>query len=162
MYSLGCCAYEMLVGASPFDSPTAQVVMARHSLEQVPSMVIARQGIPEHVEATVMRALAKSPADRFRTAAEFADALNERITVRMPRMSGAVQQIAAPPRRALARSRAARRPGFWPLARSLSSPGRTDRTTHRMRPAMKRTRAAWQSRTSKTEVAGASAISPMV
>jgi len=98
IYSLGCCAYEMLVGAPPFAGPTAQVVMARHSLEQVPSMVIARQGIPEHVEATVMRALAKSPADRFRSAAEFADALNERITVRMPRMSGAVQQIAPPSR----------------------------------------------------------------
>jgi len=42
IYSLGCCAYEMLVGAPPFAGPTAQVVMARHSLEQVPSMVIAR------------------------------------------------------------------------------------------------------------------------
>ena len=99
LYSLACCTYEMLVGAPPFAGPTAQVVIARHSLEQVPSLVIARQGIPEHVEATVMRGLAKAPADRFRTTAEFADALNARIAVTMPRLSGAVQPIRESSRR---------------------------------------------------------------
>ena len=101
LYSLACCTYEMLVGAPPFAGPTAQVVIARHSLEQVPSLVIARQGIPEHVEATVMRGLAKAPADRFRTTAEFADALNARIAVTMPRLSGAVQPIRESSRRSV-------------------------------------------------------------
>jgi len=90
IYSLGCVTYEMLIGAPPFAGPTAQVVLARHSLEQVPSLFIARQGIPEHVEATVMRALSKAPADRFSTAAAFADALNARIAVTMPRLSRVV------------------------------------------------------------------------
>ncbi|HEY6828093.1 MAG TPA: serine/threonine-protein kinase, partial [Gemmatimonadaceae bacterium] len=99
LYSLACCTYEMLVGSPPFAGPTAQVVIARHSLEQVPSLVIARQGIPEHVEASVMRGLAKAPADRFRTTAEYADALNARISVTMPRISGPVQPVRQPPTR---------------------------------------------------------------
>jgi serine/threonine-protein kinase len=94
VYSLGCCVYEMLAGSPPFTGPTAQVITARHSLEQVPSLFIARRGVPEQVEATVMRALAKAPADRFRTAAEFADALNGRISVSMPRTSGGTRAVA--------------------------------------------------------------------
>jgi len=107
IYSLGCCVYEMLVGAPPFAGPTAQVIIARHSLEQVPSLYIARQGIPEHVEASVMKALSKAPADRFRTAAEFSEALNARIAVTMPRMSGAIQRVPAPPRSSVIVRRAA-------------------------------------------------------
>lgn len=87
IYSLGCCMYEMLAGSPPFTGSTAQVIIARHTLEQAPSLLIARQGVPEHVEATVMRALAKAPADRFRSAEDFADALSGRIAVTMPRMS---------------------------------------------------------------------------
>jgi serine/threonine-protein kinase len=89
IYSLGCCVYEMLAGSPPFTGPTAQVLIARHTLEQAPPLQIARQTIPDHVAATVMRALAKSPADRFKTAGEFADGLSGRITVTMPRISGA-------------------------------------------------------------------------
>src|SRR5262245_13715212 len=97
IYSLGCCLYEMLAGTPPFTGPTAQVVIARHTLEQAPSLVIARQSVPEHVEATVMRALAKSPADRFRTASDFADALNGRTVVTMPRISGVSVAVGSPP-----------------------------------------------------------------
>ena len=89
IYSLGCCVYEMLAGSPPFTGPTAQVLIARHTLEQAPPLQIARQTIPDHVAATVMRALAKSPADRFKTAAQFADGLTGKITVTMPRVSGA-------------------------------------------------------------------------
>ena len=99
IYSLGCCVYEMLAGSPPFTGPTAQVLIARHTLEQAPPLHIARQTIPEHVAATVMRALAKSPADRFKTAAEFADGLTGKITVKMPRVTGvgaAYQEIPSP------------------------------------------------------------------
>jgi serine/threonine-protein kinase len=99
IYSLGCCLYEMLAGTPPFNGPTAQVIAARHSLEEVPSLVVARRGVPEHVEATVLRALAKSPADRFRTAAEFASALSGRVSVSMPRTSRSMAAVGAPPAR---------------------------------------------------------------
>jgi len=97
IYALGCCLYEMLAGVPPFVGPSAQVVIARHTLEQAPPLHVARPGVPEQVEATVLRALAKSPADRFRTAADFAAALSGRVAVTMPRMSGA--GISAAPRR---------------------------------------------------------------
>ena len=77
MYSLACVLYEMLVGQPPFTGPNAQAVMARHSMSEVPSMQIVRATIPDEVEDVVQRALAKSPADRFATVAEFAAELEE-------------------------------------------------------------------------------------
>ena len=75
IYSLACVLYEMLAGQPPFTGPNAQSIMARHTMEQVPSLTIVRQSVPEHVEEAVFRALAKTPADRFATAEEFIEAL---------------------------------------------------------------------------------------
>ncbi|HMG11780.1 MAG TPA: serine/threonine-protein kinase, partial [Gemmatimonadaceae bacterium] len=76
IYSLGCVLYEMLAGSPPFTGRTTQALIARHSLDAVPSLTIVRQTIPEEVEDVVLCALAKVPADRFSTAGEFAAALN--------------------------------------------------------------------------------------
>jgi TolB-like protein len=76
IYSLGCVLYEMLAGSPPFTGRTTQALIARHSLDAVPSLSIVRQTIPEDVEDVVMCALAKVPADRFATAGDFANALN--------------------------------------------------------------------------------------
>jgi serine/threonine-protein kinase len=75
IYSLGCVLYEMLAGSQPFTGPTAQAIIARHALAEVPSLTIVRETIPDEVEDAVLRAMAKVPADRFATAAEFARAL---------------------------------------------------------------------------------------
>src|SRR2546422_33101 len=74
-YSLASVVYEMLVGEPPFTGPTAQAVMARHSLDAVSPPSIVRASIPDAVEDALLRALAKTPADRFPTAALFAEAL---------------------------------------------------------------------------------------
>jgi len=74
-YSLACVVYEMLVGQPPFTGPTPQAVMARHSLDMVSPPSIVRATIPDAVEAAILRALAKLPADRFPTTALFAEAL---------------------------------------------------------------------------------------
>jgi eukaryotic-like serine/threonine-protein kinase len=77
IYSLGCVVHEMLVGEPPFTGPSAQAVMARQSLEAVRSLRVVRPTIPRPVEAAVLKALAKTPADRWATAIQFADALEE-------------------------------------------------------------------------------------
>src|SRR5690349_16350302 len=74
-YSLGCVAYEMLVGQPPFQGPSAMAILARHSMEAVPSLQVVRHSIPDEVEEAIMRSLEKTPADRFPTVKEFADAL---------------------------------------------------------------------------------------
>ncbi len=76
-YSLGCVLYELLVGQPPFDGPNAMAVLARHSLEQVPSMQVVRNSIPDAVEDATFRALEKTPADRYPSMKEFAEALGE-------------------------------------------------------------------------------------
>jgi serine/threonine-protein kinase len=75
VYSLGCVLYEMLVGQPPFTGPTPQAVMARHSMDHVPPPHIVRQSVTEELEQIVYCALEKSPADRFHTAEDFAQAL---------------------------------------------------------------------------------------
>ena len=75
VYSLACVLYEMLAGQPPFTGASAQAVMARHSMEQVPQLSIVRSSVPEHIEDAIVRALAKTRADRFPSAADFAAAL---------------------------------------------------------------------------------------
>jgi serine/threonine-protein kinase len=77
VYALGVVLYEMLAGMPPFTGPNAQAIMARHTMEQVPELAIVRQSVPDHVEDAIYRALAKTPADRFTTALEFAEALRK-------------------------------------------------------------------------------------
>jgi serine/threonine-protein kinase len=75
LYALGCVLYEMLTGEPPFTGPTAQAIIARVMTEEPRSLTLQRKTIPPHVEAAVITALAKLPADRFGTAAQFAEAL---------------------------------------------------------------------------------------
>jgi serine/threonine-protein kinase len=75
IYSLGCVLYEMLVGQIPFTGPTPMAIMARHAMDQITPPHIMRDMIPEELEGIIYVAMAKTPADRFRTAHEFAEAL---------------------------------------------------------------------------------------
>jgi len=77
IYSLGIVLYEMLAGEPPFTAPTAQAMIARRMLESPRPLRDVRETVPEGVAGAAARALAKSPADRFATAAEFARALDE-------------------------------------------------------------------------------------
>ncbi len=78
VFSLGCVAYEMLSGDPPFNGSTAQAVVARVMTEDPRPLTVQRRSIPAPVEAAVLTALEKLPADRFATAAQFAAAITAR------------------------------------------------------------------------------------
>ena len=75
IYSLGCVLYEMIGGEPPYTGPTTQAIIARHSMEQIPTLSIIRPATPPGVERAIAKTLAKNPADRFRTAEQLRDAL---------------------------------------------------------------------------------------
>ena len=75
IYALGCVMFEMLAGEPPFTGPTAQAIVARVVTAPAPPVRSKRDTVPEHVDDAIRVALQKTPADRFRSAAEFAAAL---------------------------------------------------------------------------------------
>jgi serine/threonine protein kinase len=78
IYSLGVVLYEMLVGAPPFSGDTAMAVAYRHVHENPPLPSSKNPDVPPALDAVVMRALAKNPANRYATAGEFREDL-ERV-----------------------------------------------------------------------------------
>jgi serine/threonine protein kinase/tetratricopeptide (TPR) repeat protein len=81
IYSLGCVLFEMLVGQPPFRGSTVTAVIANRLSTPVPSPRAFRELVPDAVDAAVKRAMATLPADRFSTAAQFAEALSTPATV---------------------------------------------------------------------------------
>jgi len=75
IYSLGAVTYEMLAGEPPVTGPNPRAILAKLLTERPTSLRVVRDGVPESVEAAVMRALARTPSDRFGTAKEYADSL---------------------------------------------------------------------------------------
>jgi tetratricopeptide (TPR) repeat protein/TolB-like protein len=75
VYALGCVLYEMLAGEPPYTGPTAQAITAKRLRDPVPSARRLREDLPEPVDAAIRKALAKTPPDRYASAAEFAEAL---------------------------------------------------------------------------------------
>ena len=75
VYSLGCVAYEMLTGERAFAGASVQAVIARKlGGEPASPRSIARE-LPDDVERVVLKAMARSPDDRYPTVRQFADAL---------------------------------------------------------------------------------------
>ncbi len=75
IFSLAAVTYEMLAGEPPFNGPTVQAIIAKLVTQRPTSLRVLRDVVTPALDAAVMRGLATSPADRFATAREFADAL---------------------------------------------------------------------------------------
>ncbi len=75
VYALACVLYEMLTGDPPFTGSSAQAIVAKVLTEKPASVRRFRDTVPPAVDAALMTALAKLPADRFATTAAFAAAL---------------------------------------------------------------------------------------
>jgi eukaryotic-like serine/threonine-protein kinase len=81
VYSLGAVLYEMLTGEPPYTGPSAQAIMAKRFSDPIPRVRRVRPAVPETVDQSVLKALAPMPADRFATAAEFAEAVTGPVAV---------------------------------------------------------------------------------
>ncbi|HUR93387.1 MAG TPA: protein kinase [Gemmatimonadales bacterium] len=85
VYSLACVLYELLAGEPPHTGDSARVVIAKRFTEPVPRVRRLRPTVPPAVEQALMKALALDPAERFPTAAAFADALASPADAGAPR-----------------------------------------------------------------------------
>ena len=70
-YSLGVVGFELLAGERPFAAPSTTVEAARHVTDPVPSIHGMKAELPPTLDGVFRRVLAKDPAARYSTAAEF-------------------------------------------------------------------------------------------
>ena len=75
LYSAGVMLYELTVGKRPFDADSDYGLMSAHIHQIPPRPVELRPDLPLWLSRAIMKALEKDPADRFRTATDFRDAL---------------------------------------------------------------------------------------
>ncbi len=81
IYSLGIMLYEFIVGDVPFSADTPVAIIFKHISQPLPLPRTSRPDTPDVVEAVILRALAKSPEDRFQSAADMAKALQEAVII---------------------------------------------------------------------------------
>jgi tetratricopeptide (TPR) repeat protein len=97
IYSLACVVHELLAGQPPFTGTTAEAIVMQH-LSVAPRPVSElRPTTPPAATAAILKALAKSPADRYSKASEFADALAGAAAVASTTAAHAVATPDAPP-----------------------------------------------------------------
>jgi serine/threonine-protein kinase len=93
VYSVGCVLYEMLVGEPPHTGKTAQSVLAKILTEDPRSVTEMRRTVPESVAAVVAKALERLPADRFESAEQFVQALDDPTYSYASRATGATPPV---------------------------------------------------------------------
>jgi eukaryotic-like serine/threonine-protein kinase len=92
LYAFAVAAFELLVGERPFTATHIAAQLRQHA-ELPPPRASARNAtLPPALDAVLMRGMAKRPEDRWRTATEFADAVEQAMS---KRPAGGVQP--APP-----------------------------------------------------------------
>lgn len=81
VYSLACVIYEALTGKAPLCARTAFETMNRHLSAMPAPLATVRADLhwPDKLEATLSRAYAKKPKDRYQSMAEFQTALKKII-----------------------------------------------------------------------------------
>lgn len=77
IYSLGATFYQMLTGSTPFQGDSDYEIMTKQLNEPPPPLRDLRGDLPPALEAIVLKALAKKQADRYQTADEMAQAIED-------------------------------------------------------------------------------------
>ncbi|MFT3893483.1 MAG: serine/threonine-protein kinase [Anaerolineales bacterium] len=79
IYSLGIILYEMVTGRVPYTAETPVAIVFKHIQDPLPSARKLNPSLPKSVETVLLKALAKSPEDRYQTADEFVRAIQRAI-----------------------------------------------------------------------------------
>ncbi|HLQ63165.1 MAG TPA: protein kinase, partial [bacterium] len=70
LYALGAVLFEMVTGQLPFDGDTPIAIALAHIHKTPPAPSSLVSGLPDRVEGIILRAMMKSPTDRYRSAGE--------------------------------------------------------------------------------------------
>jgi len=97
IYSLGIVLYEMLTGRVPFEAETPMAVVIKHITDPLPLPRSINPDLPDAIERVVLKALAKSPDDRFGSTTEMADALASVVSAGAPPAPETAEPALAPP-----------------------------------------------------------------
>src|SRR5262245_40085799 len=95
IYALGVMLYEMLTGRPPFVADNYTALAHSHIYEMVPPPSRINPRISPAVQSVVLKALEKSPADRFQKATEMATALDQAVAAQIP-VAAPVKRTAPP------------------------------------------------------------------
>lgn len=109
-YALGVLAWELLTGRRPFGGDTPAAEAAAHVHADVPPIASQHEGLPEKLDGVFGRALAKDPAARYPSAAEFVAALRDAVHAGSPRTEVLATTPPSAPRRATPRAPRTRLP----------------------------------------------------
>jgi serine/threonine protein kinase/WD40 repeat protein len=123
IYSLGATLYYLLTGRAPFEGSTIAQKLMAHQMKDPPPVGKLRPDVPQGMGRVLAKMMAKSPADRYQTPAEVAQAL-------MPFTSDA--DLAPPPR--AGRPALARRAGEPTLASTLHARTGSGKRTKKIVP----------------------------
>jgi beta-lactam-binding protein with PASTA domain/tRNA A-37 threonylcarbamoyl transferase component Bud32 len=92
LYSTGCLLYELLTGRPPFTGDSPVAIAYQHVRENPVPPSQVDPDVPPWADAIVLKAMAKSPADRYQTAAD--------MRADLQRAASGLPVAAAPPTRA--------------------------------------------------------------
>ncbi|HYM24251.1 MAG TPA: protein kinase [Vicinamibacterales bacterium] len=79
LYSLGIMLYEMVAGRVPFKAETPFAIALKHLSAPMPPPATFNPRLGPSIEAVVLKAVARSAADRYQSGEEFAKALSAAI-----------------------------------------------------------------------------------
>ncbi len=96
LYATGVLLFELLTGKKPFNAPSTAELLRMHREVKPPLLREAAPdaGFSAELEATVTKAMAKAPADRFQSATDFLAALDAALTP--PLVASPVHDTPAP------------------------------------------------------------------
>lgn len=80
IYAIGIILYEMLSGSVPFDGESAVTIALKHFQDEIPPLRTYDENIPQALENVVLKATAKEPVDRYKSAEEMSKDLETALS----------------------------------------------------------------------------------